>query len=259
MLNYIRSEIYRNLRSKGNYRFIGGAMAFVVLLNVILGMFLKMDAAFPYGNTKFAFSSLYASLAFPLMLCIAIASLAFGQEYKNSTLKNSVSFGISRSSIYFSKFLMSIILSVISIVCISFAFIISAYALLENSGVEYLNILISSLMSCAPLFLVSLTVAHCFYFIVDTEMNVIGFWVMIVAVIPQLLSMAGRRSEICKTIASYTPWVMVSDVTFSEVTNELVLGWSTPGGLLKCIIVGIVGSAVFYMIGLELFKKKEIK
>ena len=36
MLNYLRSEIYRNLRSKGNYLFILGAMAFVVFLNGVL-------------------------------------------------------------------------------------------------------------------------------------------------------------------------------------------------------------------------------
>ncbi|WP_264319224.1 MULTISPECIES: hypothetical protein [Clostridia] len=38
MLNYFRSEIYRNLHSKGNYMFILGVMLFVVFLNVILWM-----------------------------------------------------------------------------------------------------------------------------------------------------------------------------------------------------------------------------
>ena len=38
MLYYCRSEIYRNLHSKGNYMFILGVMLFVVFLNVILWM-----------------------------------------------------------------------------------------------------------------------------------------------------------------------------------------------------------------------------
>ena len=59
MLNYLRSEIYRNLRLKGNYLFILGAMAFVVFLNGVLWMFGNADANFSYNNTKFAFSSLF--------------------------------------------------------------------------------------------------------------------------------------------------------------------------------------------------------
>ncbi|WP_195964891.1 hypothetical protein [Clostridium cuniculi] len=59
MLNYFRSEIYRNLHSKGNYMFILGVMLFVVFLNVILWMFGNLDSTFPYNTTKYAFSSLY--------------------------------------------------------------------------------------------------------------------------------------------------------------------------------------------------------
>lgn len=259
MINYIRSEIYRNLRAKGNYLFILGAMAFVVFLNIVLWIFANGDPYFPYGTTKFAFSNLYAQLQIPMILCVAAVSIMFGQEYKNQTLKNTISFGISRSNIYFGKFLMSIIFSVVTVICVCGVFIFSAYTLLENSGIEYLNILIRSFASSIPLLLVSLTIAHCLYFILDKEMNVVGFWAGIVIIIPQLLAMAGRKSEICHTIAGYMPWNIISDVTFSEATNSLVLGWTTPDAILRSIIVGIVGCAAFYLIGLQLFKKKEIK
>ena len=52
MLNYLRSEIYRNLRSKGNYLFILGAMAFVVFLNGVLWMFGNTDVSFSYNKKK---------------------------------------------------------------------------------------------------------------------------------------------------------------------------------------------------------------
>lgn len=106
MLNYFRSEIYRNLHSKGNYMFILGVMLFVVFLNVILWMFGNLDSTFPYNNTKYAFSSLYANMKIPMVLCVCVVNLIFGQEYKNHTLKNTISFGISRNAIYLSKFLI---------------------------------------------------------------------------------------------------------------------------------------------------------
>lgn len=259
MINYIRSEVYRNLRHKGNYLFILAAMAFVVFLNIVLWIFVKNDTSFPYATTKYAFSSLYCNLRFIMIMCVAVVSIIFAQEYKNQTLKNTVSFGISRASIYFGKLIISIIFSFIAAICVIATFIISAYILLENSGIEYLATLINSIVAGIPLILFSLVVAHSFYFITEKEMNVVGFWVGIVIVIPILLAMIGRKSEVSRTIASYMPWNIVGDITFNEATNTLVLGWTTPEAIVKSIVVGVVGCVMFYIIGLEIFKRKEVK
>lgn len=259
MINYIRSEVYRNLRNKGSYLFVLCAMAFVIFLNIILFSFAKSDSTFPYANTKFAFSSLYTSLQVPMIICVWAVSIIFSQEYKNQTLKNTVSFGISRTSIYFGKFIISVIFSFIAAVCVILTFIVSSYILLENSGIEYLTTLINSVVAGIPLLLFSLVVAHSFYFITEKEINVIGWWIGIVIVIPTLLTMIGRRSEVSRVIASYMPWNMLGNITFNEVANTIVLGWITKEGIIKSIIVGVIGCVVFYIIGLEAFKRKEIK
>ena len=259
MINYIRSEVYRNLRTKGNYIFIIALMALVVFLNIILWLFVKSDANFPYATTKFAFSSLYANLRFPIILCASAVGLILGQEYKNNTLKNTISFGISKSVIYFSKLLISIIYSLIVGILVCTAFIISAYILLENSGIEHLKLLINSLITTIPIFLFSITVAHSFYFVTDKEINIFMLWGIIVILIPQLLLIVGRRNELSNIIASYMPWNIVGNFTFNEATGNLVLGWITPEGILKSIVGSIIGAIIFYFIGLKIFKKKEIK
>lgn len=259
MINYIRSEVYRNLRNKGSYLFILGAMAFVVFLNIVLWIFAKNDTTFPYATTKYAFSSLYCSLQLTMIICVGVVSIIFAQEYKNQTFKNTVSFGISRASIYFGKFLINIIFSFITAICVIATFIISAYILLENSGIGYLTTLINSVVAAIPLILFSLVVAHCFSFITEKEMNVVGSWAGIIIIIPTLLAMIGRRSDISRVIASYMPWNIVGDITFNEVTNTLVLGWTMPEAIVKSIVVGVVGCIMFYIIGLEVFKRKEIK
>ena len=259
MINYIRSEVYRNFRNKGNYLFILGAMAFVVFLNIVLWIFAKNDTTFPYATTKYAFSSLYCSLRLIMIICVSVVSIIFAQEYKNQTLKNTVSFGISRTSIYLGKFIISIIFSFIAAICVIATFVISAYILLENSGIEYLTTLFNSIVAGIPLILFSLVVAHSFYFITEKEMNIVVSWAGIVIIIPSLLEIIGRRSEISRAIASYMPWNIVGDIRFNEVTNTLILGWTTPVAIVKSIIVGIIGCVVFYIIGLEVFKRKEIK
>ena len=259
MINYLRSEIYRNLRLKGNYLFILGAIAFVVFLNGVLWMFGNTDVSFSYNNTKFAFSSLYASMKIPMYLCICVVSLIFGQEYKNNTLKNTISFGISRSAIYLCKLLMTLVYALIAAVFVISAFIISAYILLENSGIEYLTTLIKAIIASMPLLLIALTIANCFYFITDKEMSAIGYWVTIIVIIPSLLSMAGRRSEICNTIASYMPVNLIGQITFNEKTKDIVLAFATKEGIMKSIAVAIIFCSIFYFMGLEIFKRKEIK
>lgn len=259
MINYIRSEVYRNLRNKGSYLFILGASAFVVFLNIVLCIFAKNDIAFPYATTKYAFSSLYCNLQLIMIMCVSVVSIIFGQEYKNQTLKNTISFGISRASIYFGKFLINIIFSFITAICVISTFVISAYILLENSGVIYLTTLINSVVAGIPLILFSLVVAHCFYFIIEKEINVVGSWAGIVIIIPTLLAMIGRRSDISRAIASYMPWNIVGDIKFNEVTNTLALGWTTPQAIAKSIVVGVIGCVIFYTIGLEVFKRKELK
>lgn len=259
MINYIRSEIYRNLRNKSNYFLILGMMAFVMFLNVVLWIFSQKHTTFPYATTKYAFSSIYTGLQFPLVMCWYVAGNIFGQEYKNETFKNSISVGISKDSIYFGKIFISIIYSLITMILVMGVFVISAYMLLENSGIEHLETLIKSLLVAIPVLLFSLIVANCFNFIVKKEINAMWYCMAIVMIIPILLKMIGKKSEAIKVIANYMPWNFISSIGFNQTTNKVVLGWTTPDVIIKSIVVGVIGSILFYFIGLEIFKRKDIR
>lgn len=259
MINYLKSEVYRNIRSKTNYVFLFGSMGFVILINVALGIYANGQVDFPYGNTRFSFLSFFTAMGVPMILCFVLVSIVNGQEFKYHTLKNSISYGISRSQIYFSKFLMEIIISLINLICISGAYIISAYTMLENSGIVYLNDLFRALIACVPLFVVSVMVAHCLYYMLDSEITVGVVWAILIIVIPQVLAMAGRGILIFRKIASWMPWNIIGSSSYDEVTRRMVMIWSSQEGLIKCFIVGIMGSVIFYVLGLELFKRREIK
>lgn len=259
MVNYIRSEIYRNLRNKANYITLGGIMCFVVFLNVMLWGFAQNDINFPYATTKYSFSSLYCSLYIVLALCLGVVANTFTQEYKNQTLKNTIAFGISRSSIYFGKFVVSIINSIIMLISVLGVFIISAYILLENSGIEHLNTLLLSIFSAIPLFLSSLTIAHFCCFTLDSENKATFAWIGIAAAIPLLSEMLGRRIELFANITKYMPWSILREVRFNEVSQTLILGWTSQEGIIRSIIAGVLGIIIFYVAGLEIFKKKEVK
>lgn len=259
MLNYIKSEIYRNLRSKGNYIFLFGCMIFVIFLNVVLSMFVKSDPNFPYASTKYSFSALYTSMVIPLILCLLIGSIVLGEEFKNHTLKNSISYGISRNQIYFGKYVILLIVSAINLIFISASFIISGFLLLENSGPLYFNELIRALIACTPLFLVSITLVQCLYFVFQSDTRVVVLWVIIMIVIPKVFSMLGARVELFRKIATWTPYNIVGNITQGEGAHNLVMYWCSQQGMINCFITGIIGTTLFYIIGMQLFKKVEIK
>jgi ABC-2 type transport system permease protein len=252
MFNYIKSEVYRNMHSKGNHIFLFGGMIFAILLNSILGMQT-------YGDTNLALTSFYTSMRTIMIICFPLISLIYGQEFKHHTLKNSVSYGISRNQIYFGKFFVEVALCIVNLICISMVYIISAYIILGNTDIIHLLDLIRSLIAFTPLLLVSIAVAHCLYFMFDNEIMVGIVWAIIIVIIPAVLKMVGRRIGILEKIANWTPWNMIDAIGYDEATNRLLMTWSSSTGFIKCFIIGFIGVAIFYTLGLISFKRKEIK
>ncbi len=259
MLNYIKSEIYRNIHTRGNYIFLFSCMAFAIFLNVALGMFGNAHSDFQWANTEYSFSSFYTWMGVIMIMCLPLVSIICGQEFKNNTLKNSIAYGISRSQIYFGKFLMELIICMINLVLISSAYVISGYLMLEDSGIIYFNELLRAITACIPLFLVSMVLIHSLYFICKSEGNANLYWVIIMIVIPRLMALAGKKIDILKTMASWMPLNIVDYSKYDEINDRLIMSWSTQEGFIKCFIIGIVGVAIFYSIGLILFKKREIR
>ena len=107
MLNYIGSELYKTFRRK--YTKI--ALAVIALLciagNALVRMVFSMagtlDSAYP-----FYLGIMLMPMCFALLTIVVDA--VFSDEYKYGTLKNTISFGISRAEIYFGKLIVEIIL-----------------------------------------------------------------------------------------------------------------------------------------------------
>ncbi len=252
MFNYIRSEVYRNMHSKGNNMFLFGGMIFAILLNLILSMQT-------YGDTNFALTSFYNAMRIIMIISFPLISLIYGQEFKHHTLKNPVSYGISRSHIYFGKFLVEVALCILNLICISAVYVISAYIILGNTDIIHLVDFIRSLIAFTPLLLVSIAVAHCLHFVFDNEITVGIVWAIIIVIIPALLKTVGRRIEIIGKVANLTPWNVIDATGYDEVTDRLFMTWSSSTGFIKCFIIGFIGVAIFYTLGFISFKSKQIK
>lgn len=198
-------------------------------------------------------------MCIPLIFTLSLVGIIQGREAKNHTLKNTVSFGISRESIYFGKALVEVLISTICYILISAAFIISGLLFLENNETDALNELIRALIGAYPLLLVGGMVSHFLYFIEENETKVVILWSVIIFVIPLLLKMLGKRIDICLTLYRLTPLGLIGIQEVDKVNHVLLMSWSTGEGMFKCFIVGIIEVMIFYILGLKIFKKREIK
>lgn len=259
MFNYIKSEFYRNINTKGNYIFLFGSIGFVVFINVALGLFANSQINFPYGSTKYSLSSFYTYIGLLMLISVYLVSLIFGQEFKNSTLKNSISFGISRGEIYFGKWLVEVVICIINLVLISSAYVIAAYVMLEDSGIIYLQDFMRAIVASLPLLLVCVSASNCFYFIFDNEAMAVTVWSITIVFVPLLISMAGRKIIILEKISGWLPWNIAGNAIFDSSIGRIIMPWNSSDGFIRCFIVGVIGVGVFYIFGLIMFKKKEIK
>lgn len=260
MLNYIQAEFYKLLRRKYTY--------------ITLGILLALEGLFVAG---FAFHNAHSKPtpfggAAPIIvemgtigfcICLITADIVFAGQYKNSTLKNEVSFGLSRTRIYMGKFIAQTLLSVLYLV-VMMAFYLGACAVflpLEAdaagfySAADALAIVGWFLAAALPLWIGGQAAACMCLFLLQSEMTSSFLYVSIIFVLEPTLQVigalsGGRTSDILFSICTYLPRAMV-EAARSVVGDPVFLG--------KAWLVGLFWVAACSAVGLYSFNRKEIK
>lgn len=110
MLNYIKAEVYRNFNRMYFWMFTIILSGFPLVLNIVgkvkgglrgLGLTEYMDG-------------IVIMLSVPVFIAIVFIDMTTAEEHKNLTLRNVVTFGLNRTKIVLSKFIVSTILAVSS-------------------------------------------------------------------------------------------------------------------------------------------------
>lgn len=259
MFSYIKSEFYRLLHNKGTYLFILICSGLLISSNIVLAAVKAVDATFPYATTKFSLANFYSSFPVIFFLCISIASLVFGNEYFNHTLKNSISYGITRGQIYFGKLIVEIIFSLTAFMVITGCHIVSAYILLDNSGPEHLTLLIRTSVTVLPLLIYALAASNCFLFIIESTGAAIGAIIGLLMALPQISNLLGMKFEFFRWLSTIMPYNMINKMDYDFEKCKLILPWDGAIGYYKYWIYGLVELIIIMLIGYVVFRKKEIK
>ncbi len=171
MLNYIRAEFYKVFRRKYTWIALGVLLALEALL---VSGYIFINSGGSHVDLATAVSTICIMMSMGCYMTLPTCDMVFAEQYKQSTLKNEVSFGIPRARIYLGKFIVQLCISVLfMVVMIGFYVIFSSLTLYHDPEKDLIALaalgecILGSLpvwigvqaLSCTCLFLVKSSVA----------------------------------------------------------------------------------------------------
>lgn len=257
MLNYTKSELYRVFHGKELYRVTGVMAGLTVLMNLVLFGFKTFTTDFPYGVVRFSLNNLIGSMLALALAGAVVTTFLFADEHKNGTLKNVVSYGISRTEFFTGKCIVCSIASFFSMIMVYIVYVGGAYLLLDEKDLQPAQELLVGTAALMPVAIAFVVLAVMLYCMFKKEGTAVLIWWAILWAIPTACNLIGLKVDSFAKIASWMPWNYLNSEVTANMSGYDCL-WNTPEGLGKCIISGLIGLVIFYMAGILFFRKKEI-
>lgn len=249
MINYIKAELYRNFHHTYFWIWTGVFAISSILINILFK---------GPGNTsldQLMGMSLMALLV-PIYIVLCYIDMTSAEEQKNKTMKNVLSFGLSRNKFVLSKLIVSIILSFLGAFIIMGAFYGSG-ALLFKAGKDFSTILpifIKSLIAAVPLWIAAVSIG--LFLSIAFSSNTIFSIVYVIlfsataGIIKFLMIFVSKKFI---TVYNMLITVKLSDLSPQsgiKLTNHVIFTDAT---------LGIVYTIIFTALAMIYFSKKEIK
>ena len=252
MLNYLRSEWYRTVRRK--YLYISAGV--VVLLAAAYFALIRFNQiAFGFEQMLPFLALLVPSTGFYAILLVNDA--AFSDEHKHGTMKNTISYGVSRPAVYFGKLLNCLVFCILSLAALV-ALIIGAGILLggvEDWQVFWQNMEFfgKNLLASFPLWLCGAAAANAFSCNIRSSVGWVFAYIGVFNGFNLLLRALSGAIPVCLTIRGYLPSYLISRLGEGALLDD-------SGALMGlCWIVGLTAAVVFALAGLAVFRRTEVK
>lgn len=256
MLNVMRSEFYKVSRRKYPYLLIGITCLLELML---LGIFVLSNRHHTSNFVVYEHVIPILVMAFSagLYFTLPIVDMVFSDEYKNLTLKNSVSFGTSRASIYFGKLFVQLIVAFISLVAMLAVIGGGAYLLLgvENSAraLELTKFLLTRTAAALPLWIAGLCIVNMLAFMVKSSALYTVTFIGMIMLVPNLVKLL---SVIVSPVFNKVyDWLLTTQFDVMVASTSALS--STQIG--KIAIISATCIVASCLAGYLTFRRKEIK
>ncbi|NCE65420.1 ABC transporter permease [Pseudoflavonifractor sp. 524-17] len=251
MRNYFSAECFKAFRRKYFYIALAVCLAGEGLL------LWSYWFTYSRGNVHISFQStaieLLLMLSFGLYATILLGDVVFSDQYKWGTLKNEVSYGVSRSVIYLGKLLAAGLLSVVACGVMMGFYLAGCWVLFPHGAGDglFFQMLGYCLAGALPLWISALAVIMaCFFNIRSSTVGTL-LAVGILMVLSNIIQILGLLvNDVFLKIYEYMPTVIVDNL------KNMAFDWSYVG---RAWLVGAVWTVGAVAVGLMGFHRSEIR
>ncbi|WP_088036397.1 ABC transporter permease [Evansella clarkii] len=248
MINYLKSENYRLLHKKSIYMTSGICLFLITAAALVLYIFHQSDPGFPYGTSIFLYSNVISSGIVIMIVGFLFNTALTGKDA--SVMKQAVSFGISRNTIFWSKLIVT--LSYFLLLClIGLILVISlGESLFVSEELSIRNFLAAS-FNMLPIVLSGFFIIHALKMlkIGDIYIIIILFFLIIFSgdLLRWLLGSFSQLNEFYR----YAPSTLLNDNLMNFMDQSAQFDY-------RFWITGIAISLIFLIIGAMRFTNKNI-
>ncbi|MDQ0151197.1 ABC transporter permease [Eubacterium multiforme] len=247
MFNLIKAELYKYRKKKFIYKTNIILLLLIVLYFSLIGGNGILDSV--HINIFNMLSVVFAVI--PPLVYIFLD--VFTEEFKEETFKNIISSNISREKIYLSKFIVQIILAIItSIICMTVVYIcIMLFGLQGKNFLATSNNFLLRFLSGVPIYIAVIALGDLLIVLIKKEIIASMVFYVIIFFSKQVFGLLGHFvSPIFDKLVKYTITAPLEPLQYANATLT---------NMYFAITVGIVYTVVLLSIGIFVFKNQEIK
>lgn len=251
MFNYIKSELYRAAHSLSCLVTLGVFVALAVTITCGLAIFGAVNPDFGYDNTAYAMSFLATIPSVFVCAAPILVYILYENTGRSGVLKNAVAFGISREKIFLSQIIVSFIFCFAVMAATLAVYFAAAFALLDYDPSFAASEVAREVLCVLPSAVASLIFAVVCVNISDRAFVGILLWMAVFYVVPYVCRWIGYEADFFARAASWMPMNFMD-----SMSNPMF--WQTKEGVIKAIVAGAAGTALFAVTGWLALRKKEI-
>lgn len=250
MLNYLKAELYKALHRKYLYVFL---LVMLILESCLLfGWWTIRDL----DSFTSAIRMVIPMLIIGLYLSVLFVDLVFSDQYKHCTLKNEISYGIMRPTVYCGKFLAALVVAAASCAILIGFYLLCGRILLPVGAEDgtALHIFLYSIGVAFPLWAGALSLTMLSFFLLRSSTAAAMVVAVFLSIGGPVLDMLGNmlRIEVVSPVAAFLYRIMPS-TPLGELSG--VLDWALMG---RAWGIGLGWLAVTLLLGVVIFRKREI-
>ena len=248
MINYLKSESYRLLRKRTLHMTSVACFLLIAAAAVVLYMFGESEAGFPYATSLFFYSNVIGGGGLILLIAFLFNLSLTGKD--RLLLKQSVSFGISRNTIFWSKLILT--LSYFLLICVIGLLLMLGFGenLLTNEEQSSRSFLIASL-NMLPLILSGFIMIHVLKMLRFGDAYIIMIVLFVFTFSSNIIRMLFQPISGLNQLYKYTPNTLLNDNLMSFMDQTVQLDY-------RYWLVGTIISVIVLLIGVGKFAKKNI-